>query len=362
MLQATMGLILWASLWRLGHSRKQVHPSSLAMPPNHWLQEAAREHEHFCGLSTAILDICLQASCAVVSIPSSQDSSLEVQPFEIVVYSENDIVSNFLRDEKMWEQSHIHEMIYALEKNPDGIVVDVGGNLGWYSLYAAALVRSKSMCASQNSHTRPLMENGMQGRQVVAFEPLSNNVIRFRSSMCRNHGFGEKISLVTHALGPRIANNCSMYAPVANIGDGMMNCEADFKLPDNHLVLPFPRSMVTLDAVLGDLGEEIAFLKMDVEGFESRVVEGARDLLQARKVPFILMEYSPFSLAQQSQDKEAGPKLLHSFERNGYELSLAGFKSFERHHPQTIHDNLIQTCSDPNLCLTVVYMVLRQRS
>jgi hypothetical protein len=82
------------------------------------------------------------------------------------------------------------------------------------------------------------------------------------------------------------------------------------------------RSLVrtsTLDAVIGD--RRVDMIKIDVEGAEGRVLQGAERVL-ARDHPMLLMEFSPPSLESTSQ--MSGRDVLTRLASLGYAIDMVG--------------------------------------
>ena len=148
-----------------------------------------------------------------------------------------------------WDK-FIWDLIVRVSKKP-GLVVDVGANIGYFSLLAAAL-----------------------GHQVVAFEPMNRNVAKFWSSVETNH-FEDKITLFQNAVvsekGLRVALESTHHT---NQGNGRIVGVGEWV------------DTVALDDLVHS---DVLLLKIDVEGFEGAVLDGARALLSRRKVQFITM-------------------------------------------------------------------------
>ena len=82
----------------------------------------------------------LAASCGT-DCPEVLLNSSDHQRLKIFVYADNDIVASHLRKDQLWEQLGISEMKRAMRATPPGwTVLDIGSNLGWYALTAAAQV------------------------------------------------------------------------------------------------------------------------------------------------------------------------------------------------------------------------------
>jgi FkbM family methyltransferase len=167
-------------------------------------------------------------------------------------------------------------------------VVDVGANLGYYSLLASRLV-------------------GPTGR-VVALEPNSENCRLLLSSLRLN----ESTNVQLLPVAADRAAGWAYYSTHVGSNGGLID-DGDL-LSHPGIVVPTFR--------LDDLVEgPVGFLKMDVEGAEGRVVEGATRLI-ARDRPVITTELKDEMLRRVSGITVA--EYLGSFEKLGYTPSLLG--------------------------------------
>ena len=169
---------------------------------------------------------------------------------------------------------------------PGMTVVDVGANLGYYSLLASKLV-------------------GESGR-VVALEPNSENCRLLLSSL-RLHGT-ENVRLLPVAADT--ATGWAYYSTHVGSNGGLI---------DGRDLLAHP-GVVIPTFRLDDLVEgPVGFLKMDVEGAEGRVVQGATRLIE-RDRPIITTELKEEMLRRVSGTSVA--EYLGYFEALGYVPSV----------------------------------------
>jgi FkbM family methyltransferase len=140
-----------------------------------------------------------------------------------------------------------------------GTVIDVGANLGIYTLTLARLVGPQGLVISYEPEADALLKNTRALSQVVV-RPF---IVADRETQLR---FKRERST---ALS-RIANDREESA-------------SDISL-----------SSVTLDADCARLGlSDVAFIKIDVEGAEERVLNGARNLLTSSSPPILFFEWIP---------------------------------------------------------------------
>ena len=144
---------------------------------------------------------------------------------------------------------------------PGDIAVDIGANIGIVTQGMAKLV-------------------GTSGR-VHAFEP--NPVLTDRIAAASERNGHRCVTLHRHALGDK-ERLMRLSVPRNNFGQGSLVWEGVVGFRDDYDV-PVRR----LDEVL-PLDTRIRFVKIDVEGFEASVLEGARALVERNAPDAILFE------------------------------------------------------------------------
>lgn len=165
---------------------------------------------------------------------------------------------------------------------PGMTVVDVGANLGYYSLLASTLV-------------------GTSGR-VVALEPNSENCRLLLSSLRLNRS--TNVELLPVAAD--VATGWAYYSTHVGSNGGLI--DSDELLTHPGVVVPTFR----LDDLVSD---RVDFLKMDVEGAEGRVVRGATRLIE-RDRPVVTTELKDEMLTRVSNMSVR--EYLGYFESIGY--------------------------------------------
>ena len=94
--------------------------------------------------------------------------------------------------------------------------------------------------------------------------------------MCLNRVAGQQISL--HPYGGGDPGICRIFSGDNNLGDGHTTCDASFVVPDGYSERGRIQ-LVPIEEVLGtDL--QVFFLKIDVEGYEYKVMKTVSTLLE----------------------------------------------------------------------------------
>lgn len=179
---------------------------------------------------------------------------------------------------------------------PGGVFVDVGANVGYYSLLAKKRA-------------------GPSGR-VLAFEANPKTLIKLKRNIEMNELDG--IEVFEGALSDK-AGTLQLFAPTSTFHHGIKNHgESSLRNQGWAEHVEFTVQADTLDARLPGDVKQIDVLKIDVEGSEPMVFRGAEQTIRKHK-PVILMEinkrasqcfdFGPFDAARQLLDYNPGYKL-----------------------------------------------------
>jgi FkbM family methyltransferase len=155
-----------------------------------------------------------------------------------------------------WERSEVESILHALRDarrrgTPSPAFLDIGANLGVFTLTVAAL-----------------------GYNVVAFEGMRRNQEALYASLCATPALLERVTLFPYALGDADAT-CTMFSSARNVADGHAACTSAERAAMEAAA--YVERDVVVSVKLGDFmrGVAVHVLKMDVEGFEPKVLAGA---------------------------------------------------------------------------------------
>jgi FkbM family methyltransferase len=212
----------------------------------------------------------------------------------IAVHERSETVSNILRHHFTWQRA-LTVFIDRFLK-PGDVFVDVGANLGYFTLVGANAV-------------------GRAGR-VHSFEPEPHNMALLRRNLSLN-GFGQVV--------------CHEVAVGATSGVADLSL-SETNLGAHHLAGPADRGdtlqvpLVTLEEALADEARPINLVKIDIQGGELDVLAGMAALLaRPPGPPALLMEFNPAAL----EDADPGLERFQAFvARHGYRVH--GFIANER--------------------------------
>ncbi len=151
--------------------------------------------------------------------------------------------------------------------SPGHVVIDVGANVGFYSLTAASLV-------------------GPAGR-VVAFEPGPKTASRLRENAALN-GFANLV--VVEAAVSDKPGVLRLHLGEDSEGNSLFD-------PGQEATDSVEVSVLTLDAYAEAEGiARVDLLKIDAEGAEVGIIRGARRVLTGPDAPPVIVEANPLTL------------------------------------------------------------------
>lgn len=175
--------------------------------------------------------------------------------------------------------------IMSLQKwvRPGTMVIDVGANIGYFTLPFASWVQD--------------------GGKVLAIEPEDVNYTRLQRRVTRA-GFAPVVEIVR-------------VAAADTAGDGLL--EINPVHPGDHRLgtRGVPVMMTTIDSLLAARGwPEVSLLKADVQGAEARVLAGAQETIE-RFRPALFLEVSDEALKRYGSSAE---ELLTDYAKRWYTI------------------------------------------
>ncbi len=150
---------------------------------------------------------------------------------------------------------------------PGDSFVDIGANIGWYTIVAAARV-------------------GSTGR-VYAFEPAAENFKLAVQNVALN---GLANVRLEHAAVSDQPGSAALFLSAENLGDHRLYESAEER---GYETVP----VTSLDAYFADKPGSIRLVKMDTQGSEAKIFNGlSADLFRQRGIEAFIFEYWPKGL------------------------------------------------------------------
>ena len=237
-------------------------------------------------------------------------------PFDMSLHDTKlEIISRSIKEEGCFECPILNSLLSALKKSPQASFIDIGGNIGMYSLYAASY-----------------------GYNAVTFEPMKLNQERICESIRLNPGFKDRLTLIGAAMTD--SSSTSKYVNFntigfkrylgkrgdLNYGSGMVREIKSDNVPPGNRGVDYALS-ATVDSLQGTShlpqpGSRIV-LKVDVEGFECKAISGSLDYLSKVQIEYAAIELG-YVRMQECHQAEGDPlaKIFDLFVSKGLELYL----------------------------------------
>lgn len=161
----------------------------------------------------------------------------------------------------------------------DDLFIDIGANHGSFSILASAVI----------------------GAQTIAFEPIPTTFDRLVDNVMLNQ-ISEQVSCNNKALGAAEGKVSFTLGEISSL---------------SHIVLPSEDSNGAVEVDITTLDNELSgcnptMLKIDVEGYEMPVLEGARKTLEKESLIAVIIELNEFGEKYGYADRAIIDKLISS--------------------------------------------------
>ncbi|MEO6456053.1 MAG: FkbM family methyltransferase [Ginsengibacter sp.] len=186
---------------------------------------------------------------------------------------------------------------------PDDLFADIGANIGSYSILAS----------------------GVNGAAVIAFEPYFKTYNQLQKNITINH-LENNIKAYNIALGARVD---TLYFTTAldTINHIIASDEMDNKEKRVEV------NVDKLDNIVKNCGIP-ALIKIDVEGFETEVINGMEETLENEKLKAIIIELNGSGSRYSYDENNIHHKLvLHGFQPYLYDPFKRDFTLSEKYGP-----------------------------
>lgn len=210
------------------------------------------------------------------------------------------------REKDLWLGTYEPAVLQAIQDwvKPGMSVYDVGANIGYVSLALAKAV-------------------GKAG-QVVAFEPLPENLDRLRANMALNSA-GSRVQVVGSAVGARAAQEPFMRHASGGMGKLQTSKGRQIDYEGTLTV-----DVIALDDWIKDReSRPPELIKIDVEGGEGAVLEGLLDTLVNNHPTLLIELHGPEATADIRQTLASTGYTLHAVDKGYPELGkITAWKSY----------------------------------
>ena len=219
-------------------------------------------------------------------------------PINICIYPNDTAdwyVSRTIRAGRLWEKPIVDLVAHVLRQDRNMGFIDIGANVGQYSLIAAKM-----------------------GHQVVAVEALKRHINMMHKSVQLNNVKGNLI-LVHNAVSD---GHRQVYIHQTPGNFGASHIINSTSKPSNNNEASNRGNVAVQSILLDDLLEVIRFrtavMKIDIEGHEPIAILGGGQLFDRLAISHIFMESGYFSGIFFAKRKDIATKMLHFLYARGY--------------------------------------------
>jgi FkbM family methyltransferase len=180
-------------------------------------------------------------------------------------------VSKSFNNNSIWEEVGVTHILHLLLRHPHLDFIDIGANIGTYTMYAAAL-----------------------GRFVLAIDCFGPNINRIHRAVQLSN-VATRVVLIQNALFNRSGQSLRLSDEVTNMGGQELDFSTNRTYNRSIINNPFIVKTITFDELAPILlARDIrgAIMKIDIEGSESFVVESGSRVFDTVDIPFIQMEWA----------------------------------------------------------------------
>lgn len=218
---------------------------------------------------------------------NTKPTSVIVNGYKLFINPKDKVLSDVLIRDNIWESMETNYFLSKIKKG--NIILDIGANIGYYTLLFSKLVGSKG--------------------KVFSFEPDPDN---FRI-LSKNVFFNKlrNVVLVNKAVSDK-TGKLNLFLDEMNKGD-----HRSYDSNDGRKSIEI--NSISLDDYFKAYKGKIDFIKIDTQGAEGMILRGMGKVLKSRKNIQIVCEFWPMGLSKSKfKPKEFLNLLMNS-----------GFKIFE---------------------------------
>ncbi len=234
------------------------------------------------------------------------DKALFLNKFELY-YPKNDIWLNGMVN---YQYEPFESLLLLDQIKEDDIVIDVGANIGYYSLLMASKLGPKG--------------------KVYAFEPDPVN----RSILEKNvkiNRLEDSIIISDLAVYDRIGNS-KLYLSDTNMGDHRLFLDQNERGKRHEMVV----NTTTLDVFWNSINRPVvSLIKIDTQGCEPYVIQGGAELIQSCH-PDLFFEYWPYGYQQAGANFNRMKEFLKEVYRDFYFIDRGDRRLF------TVQDKFLE--------------------
>jgi FkbM family methyltransferase len=214
---------------------------------------------------------------------------LHVVRTTICLHDTRDAVSNIILKDGIWEERFLIELFGFLMRYPEMSFIDVGANLGAYTMFAASF-----------------------GKFVLAIECFKPNIERIRKAV-QIEKVQDKVVLIGNAIFSESGKYLEMKSDPSNVGSQAIIVNSNMNNSHNGMYVVKTIRFDDILPVLKAKNIRNAVMKVDIQWSEVFLCETGGETFDYVNIPVVLMEWE---IAPQNRDRMRN--ILKFFIGRGY--------------------------------------------
>lgn len=173
----------------------------------------------------------------------------------------DEIISSVISKTGSWEPNYLYAIGTVLNLNNEMKFLDLGCNIGVYTILAAQL-----------------------RHKVIALDPNRAN-LRLLTKALNLGGLKDKVTLLWNAISD-VRGNVTLTDIIGNVGATFVDTDNSQNVDSEHKAFA-----ITLDDLIPLFTDKPLFIKMDIETYELKALQGGENFFKEVDVQYILMEW-----------------------------------------------------------------------
>jgi len=229
---------------------------------------------------------------------------VKVDGTQFLVFKGQDLISNHLKKELY--ENDIHQLaLKILMGKPDGVVLDIGANLGTF-------------CVPLARKTPKLKFHAFEPQRIIYYQLCANTII---NSLGNVYTYEAGLSNQEADIELEVPD----YTAETNIG--AFSIDKEVRENEYECKTSGGKEKMILMTLDGIGFEDVRLLKIDVEGHELEVLKGGIETIKRNNYPPIIFEAWTWKPWYQEKRKA----LFDYLEGHGYEITELGQNNLARH-------------------------------
>ena len=197
--------------------------------------------------------------------------TMEIEGKKLIFQTPN-LLTKYRADTLLTKEPNTIEWLNEIDK--EEVLLDIGANVGMYTIYAAGVRNATVYALEPESQNYSLLNMNIRLNKldhlIAAYCVGISDKDTFDYIFMRNLNAGD----ANHAVGEPLNFELKPFDNQIGFAQGCITYKLDTLVDTNKLPIP-------------------DYIKIDVDGFEHKVIEGALETLKNKKIKSVIIELSP---------------------------------------------------------------------